>query len=397
VHNFSNAAYRLLARGVASVLASSEIVRTVYARRSVAAGEVSFGRSDIDLGIVIRAAEPAWRDKEQLLLLARLYHWLKITIPIVGECTVHDPQGLRLWSRIDPYRASIDRRAGLLLHGPPLEVAVTSVPERECARRLIFWIEKFLPPVIRRRNKRNLRKIALEIWNAWACASGLVSEPLLTRREAAISMAAAGESLPEDSLAQCFHIAAQMHRRLLLPLDHPHTALVQSMLLPPALRRRVLVVLAHEACDLPTEAFDPDSLICTPEALDLYVQFVNPFAFARLPEPVRNLGIRTPGRIEFADCCRRYTDRMMLRAPGFTKMDTTEPAQRAAAARFGLECLRAGEFRDEPDLTPTTPPPSLSDYYRDIYPQLCADMAGVWRGLEEIGPVSPRFGVRSVY
>ena len=158
------------------------------------------------------------------------------------------------------------------------------------------------------------------------------------------------------------------------------------MLLPPALRQRVLIVLAHEACDLPDEASDPGSLVCTPEALDLYVQYVNPFAFSHLPGPVRDLGVHAPSRIDFAECCRRYTDRMMLRAPGFMSMETAVPAQRASAARFGLDCLRAGEVPGKPIAPLAMERPSLSDYYRKTYPQLCAEMAAVWRGLEEIEP-----------
>jgi hypothetical protein len=382
----SNIAYRLLARSAASILASSDVVRSVYARRSVAAGEVCFGRSDIDLGIVIREADPPWRENEQLLSLARLYRCLKVVIPVVGQCTVHDPESLRHSSRIDPYRASIDRRAALVLHGPPPGLPVVPVPERECARRLIFWVEKYLPAAIRQRNRRNLRKLALEMWNAWACASGLVSEPFITRREAAASMEAAGARLPADSLTLCFHIAAQMHRRILPPIDNPHSTLVHRVMLPPALRQRVLIVLAREACDLPPEAFDPGSLVCTPEALDLYVQCVNPFAFSHLPGPVRDLGIHAPSRTDYAECCRRYTDRMMLRAPGFMDMETAVPAQRASTARSGLDCMRGGEDPGKIVPPPAMGPPSLSDYYRKIYPQLCAEMAAVWRGLAEIEP-----------
>ena len=214
--DLSNGAYRLLARGAASVLASSNIVRSVYARRSVAAGEVCFGRSDIDLGIVIREAEPPWHENEQLLALARLYRRLKMAIPVVGECTVHDPESLRHSSRIDAYRASIDRRAALLLHGPPLEVPVAAVPERECARRLIFWVEKYLPAAIRQRNSRNLRKLALEMWNAWACASGLISEPFLTRREAAMF-----DGSIRHALAGGFSRAMLPHRRQHAPPCSP--------------------------------------------------------------------------------------------------------------------------------------------------------------------------------
>jgi predicted nucleotidyltransferase len=386
IGDLSNSAYRFLARGAASVLASSNIVCTVYARRSLAAGEVCFGRSDIDLGIVIREAEPPWRENEQLLALVRLYRLLKIAIPVLGECTVHDPETLRRSIRLDAYRASIDRRAALLLHGPPLDLPVAAVPERESARRLIFWVEKYLPVAIRRRNGRNLRKLALEMWNAWACASGLVSEPFITRREAAISMEAAGTRMPGNSLTLCFHIAARMHRRVLPPIDHPRSTLVQRMMLPPALQHRVLIVLPHEACDLPAEAFEPGSLVCTPEALDLYVQYVNPFAFSHLPEPVRDLGVHAPSRIDFAECCRRYTNRQMLRAPGFMNMDVGLPGQKASASRFGLDCLREGEVPGTPVPPPAMERRSLSDYYRKIYPQLCAEMAAVWRGLAEIEP-----------
>jgi len=50
-----NATYRAIAKSVASVLGTLDFVQCVFLRRSLAAGEISFGRSDIDLTIVLRS------------------------------------------------------------------------------------------------------------------------------------------------------------------------------------------------------------------------------------------------------------------------------------------------------------------------------------------------------
>ena len=49
---FSNGVYRAIARVAGAALGSFEFVESVFVRRSVATGEVSLGRSDIDLTIV---------------------------------------------------------------------------------------------------------------------------------------------------------------------------------------------------------------------------------------------------------------------------------------------------------------------------------------------------------
>jgi predicted nucleotidyltransferase len=366
----------------ARLLSASDIVVSVYVRRSVAVGEVSFGRSDIDLGIVLREGLPPLAERHELLKLARLYRRIKIALPMLGECEVHDPESLRRMPRIDPYRASIDRRAAILLHGPPVQIPEAAIPQAESVRRLIFWIERYLPAAIRSRDSRNARKLALEMWNGWACATGLVPEPYLTRRDTGAAMTAGGMAVPRDPIARCFSIAADMHQRLFPPLDRMRSATIARIELAPGLHPRTLVLIADAHAPLPAEAFTPASLVATPEALALYLTYVNPFAHAHLPRAVLDLGLHPPERGDIAACCRRYAgDRQMLRSPGLATADIGGPIQRAAAARMGVAALR----NDEPlgRLGPRAPaPPSLEAYYMNVYPALCAEMSDLWSELE---------------
>ena len=73
--------YLQAARAIAAVLARKKIVETIFVRRSVASGEVVFGRSDIDLSIVIR--DPA--SGAALCSLANSFRALHFPFPMLGQ------------------------------------------------------------------------------------------------------------------------------------------------------------------------------------------------------------------------------------------------------------------------------------------------------------------------
>ena len=97
-NRFSVSSYRLAAKAVAIALQGHPIVESVYVNRGVGRGEVSFGRSDIDLQLIVRTPDPEYADGPELASL----HWrvrvLRKLNPALGHMMVFDPQGLDRWS-----------------------------------------------------------------------------------------------------------------------------------------------------------------------------------------------------------------------------------------------------------------------------------------------------------
>ena len=174
--------YREAARRSAAMLQSSEIVRSVLLHRSVAAGEVAFPYSDIDLMVIVRRPHAESMDGPGLFDLYERVRLLRKMNPRLGQIEVHDPEGFQSWFHIDSFRGSKERRCATLLCGEPVSMPEVPVRREDALRRFALWPHYFLPQAIVQRDSRNLRKIALEMWSAYATLTGLVSEPFLTRR-----------------------------------------------------------------------------------------------------------------------------------------------------------------------------------------------------------------------
>jgi len=385
--------YLRAARAIAAILAHSEIVETIFVRRSVASGEVDFGRSDIDLSIVIR------RDASGAALcsLANSYRALRLPFPMLGQAQVYDGLDLRTWWHTDPYRARIDGQAGIVLHGPPVTIPRLPIRPDQAAWRAIFWLDGYIPRAFRLGNGRNLRKLAIEMWNAYATASGLASEPFVRRCDA-LRAWSVQPGFPDGAmrnggrrrlLSVCFEVAAQLHRLLLPPLQPPRHPLIWRVQLPPTWAETVLVVVPRPDAELPPEALRPNALLLTPEALHLYVEYVNPFAGWILPPSVRDSGIAHPSREAFARACRNYGASFRTRSPGFEDKAPLAAVGRAFTSRYTATALAAGQtpvpatiqqLGFERELTH-----SLSRYYWEIYTPLRRVIDETWEKLYASG------------
>jgi hypothetical protein len=389
---FSNSLYRHMAQAAAGVLARSPLVESVYARRSVAAGEVSLGRSDIDLGVHL-CGPGTGPDLVSLLERLRL---LRVAIPLLGECQLYDPVDLRTSYYTDPYRASLDRRSGILLHGRPVEIPLVPIPTEQAAWRFAFWFEWYLPRAIRSGNRRNLRKFVLEMWNARATATGAIAEPFVRRQDIESAWRKDEdfplERLPEDGrglLRLCFEQAARLHEAIRPPLQPLSKPLVFSGLLPPAFESRQFVLIPGARSPLPPEASSRGAIVCTPEALDLYLHFANPFAWWILPESVQDLGIRRPSREAFVRACRMHGARFRIRSPGFETGTTRAAVGRVAVSLHALKSVYSGGTQPgmDPDAIQRVrkTPRSEKNYYRQIYPHILADSGRLLETLAHLG------------
>src|SRR5690606_17877610 len=108
-----------------------EGVRTVYVRRSVAAGDARFPWSDLDLGVVMDRASGA-----DLLRLRKRWQVARVAFPRLGEGQVFTLSDLAAYAETDCYRASLDRRFGYVVLGERPAIPERVVDERSAGRRL---------------------------------------------------------------------------------------------------------------------------------------------------------------------------------------------------------------------------------------------------------------------
>ena len=179
------------------------------------------------------------------------------------------------------------------------------------------------------RSRRTLHKIAVEIRMAAAVATAELPQPFVGRREAERRWPPPGDR--RGLLADCMATLGRLHAELAPELSatgRPH----------------------------------PGPF--TREALDLYVRYVNPFAFAGLP---RSLELEPPTAAAIAAGQRFYGAQHRLRAPGFT-------AESPASATAGLDAALGRPVRPGGN--------SIGEYYRRVYPTAAADAEKLWTRLD---------------
>jgi hypothetical protein len=393
----SNAIYRKMARLAAVRMGRCEVVRSVYARRSVAVGETRLILSDIDMSAVVRRPSTPSCDGDQLLSLLQRYRSLRKLLWRLGECIVYDPADLRRWALADPYRGSTDRRSHLLLFGDPPVFPAPAVRPDHAARRMAFWLEEYMPVALRTGNRRNLWKFLLEIWNCLVTGAGEIAEPYLTRGEARESLTHRAPELLEFEgrlapaiMGACLDLMGRLHDRLLPALGRLAAPVVFSAPVPMSSGVRRFVVVPSHSPIFPPECFQTDAFVCTPEALHLYLHFVNPFLFWTLPDRFAEIGFQPPDRRQFLRACHFHGASFRLRFPGFhAGVSPASLANRLSVVEHAVHRLRGEEIPSPPEAPaqiPSAPRISLEEYYRQAYPALYRRSQAALRMLDEMAP-----------
>lgn len=349
--SLSGALYVSVTAVLSRTLLNSDKVRSVFIRRSVAAGEAIFPLSDVDLSMVVEPVSGL-----DLARLARRYRIARTLFPRLGECQVFTREDLEDLPSIDPYRTSLDRRVCITVRGEPPAIPVRPIPALQAARRLVFWFDQYIPRALYQGNRRNLNKFALEIANALGVLEGRWPEPLPSRAE---TKRRCGPIL-EDPFQFCCLAAAAAHSRLFEPAPR----------LGKALELPGLVLLPE-----PRPAFRPaaQTRILTPEALDLLMRTHNPSLWWNYREALVEIGFHPPS----PDSWRAYALRCIaphwLRAPGFMEPGVESIFQRVRAAARILE-------EPPPPLPARNPRPE--EYYTAVYDPLTAWAAEKRRRLQ---------------
>lgn len=387
--SWQNRVYELAAFGLARSVLTTDAVQGIYVRRSVASGEATLPRSDIDLAIVLNPSPAVENEALSMLALRTRYRAGRCLFPRLGEALVHTPEELIAASAGDPYRASIDRRCRLVVSGHPTAIPQVPIRSHDAARRLVFWFDRYIPDAIRARDHRNLRKFALEIWNAWRVLSGAFAEPLLTRAASRedwcssehASMLAEAERSPEAAFGVCLQLAEWAHALVLPALPRPNrAATLEPAAIPGGMPPRVEILPSAGA--LPSrEALARGTYAFTAEVLDLLIHFQHPLWWLGLGSQAVELGLASPRVDEWLRACLRFTGGERLRAPGFSESSVGAHAERLALVDAVVASIAAGRPPGEgglafPDLPPTRGL-SVEHYYRERFATLSRHAASL--------------------
>lgn len=346
----ANATYVAAARSIAGILGRHQIVRSITLRRSTAAGEVRFGRSDIDLGLVLHSAGEAPAETRELFILNRTVRRLRRVLPWLGQCEVLAVDELADWAAQEPFRVGLDLDHAVLLHGPPVAFARCPISPGHAAYRTAFWYENYLPRALLTRNRGNLWKFSVEMWTTCSLGLGRGIAPHLGRRETMAAWRAyeSTAELPEPTWTVerlwrlMMDLAAETHAALRPPLSSPRRLIAHSCILPPSFSHRTLLIGTAEQLASSLSRLPPDAMPLTPEALDLYLEFVNPALYTLLPPAVRNLGFSPPSAEAWHTVLRRWSSPILARKPGFGTCNFGTSPRLVLYARQAAAALRAG-------------------------------------------------------
>jgi len=361
------------------MLFSSPIVESVVLHRSVATGEVDFGRSDIDMLIVVD--EEMAEEGTAIASLCRELNRARLFNPALNHVDVYDPRGIESHARMDTFWASVERRTIMLLRGQPVEIPFATVHPDHALQKFLLWVEWFFAVSVQQRNRRNLWKTSLECWNSYASTEGF-GEPFLLRVEMEAQAFLTEENLATKRLGEpayatrfVFELAERLHRSRLPALRKLSKPVVFEAITAPLCLHRRFVVVPRAGFPLPPEAFEKGAFPCTPEILDLFIHAKNAFFYWILPPELLELGIQPPFMSEFLRTCGSYSHSRFLFHPGFAIPSPQTQTARLAIIRHAMDAASRGELpsaipQDKIREMMTAGAVTIADYYRTEYGRL---------------------------
>lgn len=380
--------YRLAARLAGPLLGLSGSLEGVMLHRSAATGEVRFGQSDLDLVLTLR---PEATEGRHLARLLRHVRGVQMLVPMMVHREVYPPGSLEEFAARDTVWANIERRTLTPVFGRAARPPELTIEREHAVRRLLLWWEFFFTEALYGRSPASREKAALECWNFYAVAEGLLAEPLLLRSEMRAHLAASGfpvSSLREPESARRFvlGLSEHLHKRRFPELQRLERGFAFETILAPHGMSRRFVVLPHASAPLPGQTRRGD-LVVTPELVDLFLHSKNAFMSWSLPPQMAALGLRTPSREAFARDALYMCAAHFLLQPGFTASVVGHPGVRLHYARQVANCLEKDRLPTPPTHWPQTLVRDPDRYYLEDYDALEQERRELFHRLRALGAV----------
>ncbi len=181
-------------------------MRGVYARRGLAAGEAVFGRSDIDLTVVVDPSSDLDEEAARMAALARRLRAFRRVLPVVGPPEVATPSELGRWYASAAFPGSVERDRGWrCVRGAPFERPTLPRPHAaayESELPWFFWAWRTLIDGYRRGRVRACCNMLLDMVNVYLLYAGAVRGPERRGEVLARWIAGGGETAEHAALAR---------------------------------------------------------------------------------------------------------------------------------------------------------------------------------------------------
>jgi len=360
--------YRGAAHALGRTVFNSPDIDSVCVRRSVAAGEAVFPFSDLDLDIGVRADAGAVIGRA-----LRRFRLARAVFPRTGQCFVIAPADIDELSDLEPYRASINRRSGIVVRGRLPEWPARPIDRHEAARRVVFWLESYFPASMRTGDRRLQRKCRVEMRNALGLLDGRWSEPRTTQLEVSDAYPpASNRSLFADGLEAAGAAHAHLGRSAPTVAD---TFLCQG-----------LTILPAPDSPWPTDA---QGIVVTPAALDLMIHTHRPSVWIDHGEALAELGFEPPPAQTWIRAAWRLASVQWLRGPGFFEPRTGLQEWRLAIADHVLTSIERGAVPTGALPVPSGVRQSAASYYSTTYDGLVRQAAALRARARALGANAP--------
>ena len=408
------ALYRGVAALAARALGGAGDVRGVYTRRSLACGEVTLGRSDIDLTLMVGPAPGPAAEGAALARLAARFAALRRVVPIVGTCEIGTRAELEDWYRAPWSPASLCRDRGWLrLAGERFVPPAPASGEvgRTSHLRWLLWAWESLPRFLRAGDARTSANLLLDMVNAAYLYTGRLDAPttraaLVARWEAdggaharlrgrLAPILRGRRGTPEPALCRTIYAAAlRLSDELaaaVTPLIGGRVGAAELVTAVPfsfASRRYLLVDPADEAAvarALDVMANDPRALATSERALRLYWHHRNPWEYFARGAAAARASVARPPDAAMRAAVRYHLHRLVPRRLGLSigrrndRGATIGPryAQVRLWAEHGVVAEDAADltarYRTAYGVAPHATPRRRDAYFTALYPRLCAE------------------------
>ncbi len=179
-HILETQIYKFFAKIAAKKLSRFDGVLGVYGRRSLAREEIVFGKSDIDLTILITNFNKEKKEADFLYRLCDTYLHLSKVFPMLGECDIFNQFDIRAWRCLNTYAWSADRN-WIRLYGEKINPLQIKINKEDIIFKFIWWIFHFLFVQYRKKRVRNCFNVFLELANGYYTYIGAFDEPKLKK------------------------------------------------------------------------------------------------------------------------------------------------------------------------------------------------------------------------
>jgi hypothetical protein len=375
----------------------------VYARRSVACGEVVLGRSDVDLHVIVGPFRDGAEEAGALALLVRRYRRLQRLLPILGDFDVSTPTDLIHWYRNRPgfwYRD----RGWLRLWGESFCRPEPDPADPVLRDSLVRWFllaSDRLPAMLRRSAPHHATNLAIDLLDAHDLLLGHSStvrsrgavlsrwyedDPTEPRRKRlALGYADAFRRGVDDELfVDIQTLALELGDNLAAALGLPRGAPSKNPELrartPLAARRYLLPDPRSRhaiASALRELRHDPDVVLTTTGHLALRLRYWQPWEWAVLAGAHEPLAALAPRETDYLWAVRCSLHREFARAAAFGRPISTGFGVRLARCRLYLERGEVAALRNDLDRvyhaiygrSPGEPAVSIDHYFSSGYPE----------------------------